>query len=72
MRLTVNGEPRTFGNIAHVADLVISLGLDPRKVAVERLDHEELHALEAGSLHGGDDGADHAGELHRPSPGSAR
>lgn len=36
MRLTVNGEPRTFGNIAHVADLVISLGLDPRKVAVER------------------------------------
>lgn len=36
MQLTVNGEPRTFGDIAHVADLVIRLGLDPRKVAVER------------------------------------
>jgi sulfur carrier protein len=36
MRLMVNGEERTFGGLAHVADLVVSLGLDPRKVAVER------------------------------------
>jgi thiamine biosynthesis protein ThiS len=36
MRLTVNGEDRTFADIAHVADLVAALGLDGRKVAVER------------------------------------
>lgn len=36
MRLMVNGEERTFGAVTHVADLVVSLGLDPRKVAVER------------------------------------
>ena len=36
MRLTVNGEERAFADIAHVADLVAALGLDGRKVAVER------------------------------------
>jgi thiamine biosynthesis protein ThiS len=35
MRLTVNGEERRF-DAAHVAALVASLGLDVRKVAVER------------------------------------
>jgi sulfur carrier protein len=36
VRLTVNGEERRVDGIAVVADLVTSLGLDPRKVAVER------------------------------------
>jgi thiamine biosynthesis protein ThiS len=36
VRLTVNGEERVVEGIAVVADLVTSLGLDPRKVAVER------------------------------------
>jgi sulfur carrier protein len=36
MRLTVNGEEKSFADLAHVADLVSALGLDPRKVAVER------------------------------------
>ena len=36
MRLTVNGEEQSFAGLAHVADLVSALGLDPRKVAVER------------------------------------
>jgi thiamine biosynthesis protein ThiS len=36
MRLTVNGEERTYPGVAHVADLVAALGLDGRKVAVER------------------------------------
>ena len=36
MRLTVNGEDRRFADLAHVADLVAALGLDSRKVAVER------------------------------------
>ncbi len=36
MKLTVNGEVRTFDGIADVAGLVRALGLDPRKVAVER------------------------------------
>ncbi len=35
MRLTINGEDRTTA-AADVAALVISLGLDVRKVAVER------------------------------------
>ncbi len=34
--LTVNGEPRRIAAGATVADLVAALGLDPRKVAVER------------------------------------
>ncbi len=36
MQLTVNGEARTFEGVADVAALVASLGLDVRKVAVER------------------------------------
>ncbi len=36
MHLTVNGEQRSFGEGASVAGLVSALGLDPRKVAVER------------------------------------
>ncbi len=36
MRLFVNGEARTVENVANVAALVTSLGLDIRKVAVER------------------------------------
>jgi thiamine biosynthesis protein ThiS len=36
MRLTVNGEIRTFQGVTDVAALVANLGLDPRKVAVER------------------------------------
>jgi thiamine biosynthesis protein ThiS len=36
MKLTINGESRTFEAVADVAALVATLGLDPRKVAVER------------------------------------
>jgi thiamine biosynthesis protein ThiS len=36
MNLTVNGEVRTFEGATHVAALVAALGLDGRKVAVER------------------------------------
>ena len=36
MNLTVNGEPRAFPPLADLAALVAQLGLDPRKVAVER------------------------------------
>ncbi len=36
MRLTINGEDRSFDGVADVAGLVRALGLDPRKVAVER------------------------------------
>jgi sulfur carrier protein len=36
MNLTVNGEPRTLDSVADVAGLVAALGLDARKVAVER------------------------------------
>ena len=36
MRLTVNGEERSFEAIGVIADLVASLGLVARKVAVER------------------------------------
>ena len=36
MRLTVNGEDRSFEAVASVAALVEMLGLDRRKVAVER------------------------------------
>jgi sulfur carrier protein len=36
MRLVLNGEDRDFEGVASVAALVNSLGLDPRKVAVER------------------------------------
>ena len=36
MNLTVNGEHRSFGALASLSDLVAELGLDARKVAVER------------------------------------
>jgi sulfur carrier protein len=36
MRLLVNGEERRFADVAHIAALVAALGLDTRKVAVER------------------------------------
>jgi len=36
MNLTVNGEPRAFSALASLLDLVAELGLDARKVAVER------------------------------------
>ncbi len=36
MTLTINGEPRAFAGLSDVADLVAALGLDARKVAVER------------------------------------
>ena len=36
MQLTINGENRAFTGVADVAGLVAALGLDIRKVAVER------------------------------------
>ena len=36
MRLLLNGEDRQFDGVASIADLVAALGLDARKVAVER------------------------------------
>ncbi|HEV7214036.1 MAG: sulfur carrier protein ThiS [Caulobacterales bacterium] len=36
MNLIVNGEPRAFPPLADLAALVSALGLDGRKVAVER------------------------------------
>ncbi len=36
MVLTLNGEPRSFDGPPHLQALVTHLGLDPRKVAVER------------------------------------
>lgn len=36
MKLIVNGEDRVFEGVATVADLVAKLGLDTRKLAVER------------------------------------
>jgi len=36
VRLTVNGEGRSFERVGDVAALVAALGLDKRKVAVER------------------------------------
>jgi thiamine biosynthesis protein ThiS len=35
VEVTVNGEPRTLGPGATVADLVAALGLGPRRIAVE-------------------------------------
>ena len=35
MRLLLNGEERDLAGVSNVADLVASLGLDARKVAVE-------------------------------------
>jgi thiazole synthase/sulfur carrier protein len=36
MTLTINGEQRAFGALSNLAALVAELGLDARKVAVER------------------------------------
>jgi len=36
MRLQLNGEERAFEGVETLADLVSALGLDARKVAVER------------------------------------
>ncbi|MFZ5718401.1 MAG: sulfur carrier protein ThiS [Pseudomonadota bacterium] len=36
MHLTINGETRTFEDVPDVAALVAALGLDTKKVAVER------------------------------------
>ena len=36
MRLTVNGEQRQIRAASNISALVASLGLDPRKVAIER------------------------------------
>jgi sulfur carrier protein len=36
MRLIINGETRTFSDVSDVAGLIGALGLDARKVAVER------------------------------------
>ncbi|HSV02088.1 MAG TPA: sulfur carrier protein ThiS [Phenylobacterium sp.] len=36
MTLTINGEMRSFQGLADIAGLVAALGLDPKKVAVER------------------------------------
>ena len=36
MRLLLNGDDREIAQVSSVADLVAVLGLDPRKVAVER------------------------------------
>ena len=36
MNLTVNGEDRSFGALGSLLELVAELGLDARKVAVER------------------------------------
>ena len=36
LNLTVNGETRTFQGVADVAGLVTALGLDTKKLAVER------------------------------------
>jgi thiamine biosynthesis protein ThiS len=36
MRLLINGEERSFSGVGDVAGLVAALGLNPKKVAVER------------------------------------
>ena len=36
MRLLLNGDEREIAEVSNVADLVAALGLDARKVAVER------------------------------------
>ena len=36
MKLLLNGEERDIAGIVNIADLVAALGLDARKVAVER------------------------------------
>lgn len=55
MNLTVNGEARSFTGLSHVAALVAALGLDGRKVAVERnLEIVPRSAYEETALEDGD------------------
>ena len=55
MQLTVNGESRSFQGVADVAGLVAALGLDGRKVAVERnLEIVPRSAYERTALEDGD------------------
>jgi thiamine biosynthesis protein ThiS len=36
MQLTINGEARQYDALANLSALIEALGLDPRKVAIER------------------------------------
>jgi thiamine biosynthesis protein ThiS len=55
MKLFVNGETRMLEGVAHVAALVAALGLDGRKVAVERnLEIVPRSAYEKTALEDGD------------------
>jgi thiamine biosynthesis protein ThiS len=55
MNLTVNGETRSLVGVTDVASLVAALGLDGRKVAVERnLEIVPRSAYEKTSLEDGD------------------
>lgn len=36
MQVEINGEARAISDGASIADMLVALGLDPRKVAVER------------------------------------
>jgi len=55
MNLTVNGETRALEGVADVAALVAALGLDGRKVAVERnLEIAPRSAYGATALEDGD------------------
>jgi thiamine biosynthesis protein ThiS len=55
MNLTINGEPRTLDGAPSVAALVATLGLDGRKVAVERnLEIVPRSAYERTALEDGD------------------
>lgn len=55
MNLTVNGETRAFSGVDDVAGLVAALGLDARKVAIERnLEIVPRSAYGATSLADGD------------------
>lgn len=36
MQLTINGEPQQYEAISSLSSLIEALGLDPRKVAIER------------------------------------
>jgi thiamine biosynthesis protein ThiS len=35
MKLTINGEPREFGNLTTLSELISQLGMKPDRVAVE-------------------------------------
>jgi sulfur carrier protein len=55
MTLTVNGETRSFQGLSDLAALVAALGLDPRKVAVEKnLEIVPRSAYQATALADGD------------------